>query len=289
MTSTAALSQKELTVVPNGAPSGEWQASKRKLVQELFGAIAPRYDRFNRVASMGLDRGWRRNTIQQAAITPDMRVLDVCTGTGDLAFLASRQTGARGLVVGVDFTWPMLQGAAQRSRQYAQNVAVGGMSPHAGRDHQRGRGRFRGAPQTQAGTRVEWLQADALALPFGDGTFDRIVMGFSTRNLADLSAGMRELLRVLKPQGQLWILETGWPSNPLLRVAYWIFLATVARGIGWIITGKLWPFTYFARSVRGFLTPAAFADLVRGCEAQVRHQPLSGGLASLYQITKGYA
>ncbi len=257
MTTTGITSHEELAIIPHGVPSQEWQASKRQLVRELFSAIAPGYDRFNRVASLGLDQGWRRRTIREAALTPGMRVLDVCTGTGDLALLASRQTGDQGLVVGLDFTWPMLQGAARRQAQ------------------------------TQAS--VDWLQADALVLPFRDQTFDRIVMGFSTRNLADLSAGIRELLRVLKPDGQVLILETGWPSNPVLRVGYWAFLATVVRLAGWIITGKLWPFTYFARSVKGFLTPAAFADVVRDSGGRVQHHPLSGGLASLYVISKGHA
>lgn len=227
---------------------------KRPFVQDLFTRIAPRYDLFNRLASCGMDAGWRREAMKQGAIQPGMRVLDLCTGTGDLALLAAKQAGRAGLVVGADMTAAMLV--------YAE---------------QKGRGR---------GQTASWLCGDALCLPFADGQFDCITIGFSTRNFADLNSGLREIVRVLKRGGRLVILETGRPSNPIVRMGYHFFLNTGARLIGWALTGEAWPFTYLARSVEQFVTPEVFTERLRSLGTDVRFRPLSGGLVSLFVATK---
>ncbi len=238
---------------------------KRIFVQRLFSRIARRYDWFNRLASCGLDQRWRRAAIHAGDIQPGHRVLDLCTGTGDLALLcAARQQARRlalggggrvgGQVVGLDMNRDMLR-LAQRKP----------LADRAG---------------------LAWVQADAEQLPFDEAAFDRVAIGFSTRNLTDLSAGVHEMVRVLKPGGRLLILETGYPPHPLVRAGYRVFLSTIARLIGWALTGRIWPFTYLARSVRQFLTPAAFLELLRRQCAQVRYVPLSGGLASLFIAIK---
>jgi demethylmenaquinone methyltransferase/2-methoxy-6-polyprenyl-1,4-benzoquinol methylase len=183
-----------------------------------------------------------------------MRLLDVCTGTGDLALLAAARLQGQGNVVGVDMNEAMLA--------YARRKSLNGKSG------------------------IQWLQADAQTLPFPDGSFDRVVIGFSTRNLSDLTAGLREMVRVLRPNGQLMILETGRPSNPVIRWGYQLFLLTVARTIGWLLTGRCWPFTYLARSVQQFLTPQEVVRRLEACATRARYVPLSGGLASLYLATK---
>ena len=228
--------------------------AKRQFVRDLFTTIAPRYDGFNRLASLGLDQGWRRRTVREVALRPGMRVLDVCTGTGDLALLCGRQLQGQGLVIGVDFTQAMLAGAVRKARA--------------------------------TGNGVVWLRADAQTLPFASESFDRVLIGFSTRNLSDLRAGLGEMVRVLKRRGRLVVLETGWPSNRLVRAAYLGFLLTVARTIGWLLTRRAWPFTYLARSVKGFLTPAEVVVLLTSCGTSARYVPLSFGLASLYVAEK---
>ena len=130
------------------------------------------------------------------------------------------------------------------------------------------------------------LQGDVLALPLPTGSLDRVFVGFSTRNLSDLNAGLREMIRVLRPEGQLVILETGRPANPILRALYWTFLFTGARVIGWLLTGELWPFTYLARSAKQFLTPEQMLANLRSTGARAEYTGLSGGLASLYIATK---
>ena len=232
-------------------------AEKRPFVQRLFTRIAPRYDWFNRLASCGMDQRWRRASLACGGVAPDQRVLDVCAGTGDLALLCARRQREPGLVVGVDMNRAML-GYARR-KQRAERLPV------------------------------EWLQTDAEALPFASGSFDRVLIGFSTRNLSDLMGGIREMLRVLKPGGKLIILETGRPSNPVVRWGYQLFLFTVARTIGFMLTGRCWPFTYLARSVQQFLTPQELTEILRTLAAEVEYVPLSYGLASLFIATKSTA
>ena len=144
-------------------------------VRRMFDRIAPVYDAMNHVMTAGLDRRWRRITIDETVRSGD-RVLDACCGTGDLA-LAARGRGAD--VVGVDFSERMLERAAGKEPQ------------------------------------VEWVRADVLALPFEDSSFDAVTVGFGVRNVEDLEAGVRELRRVLRPGGRLGILEITTPRGRL--------------------------------------------------------------------------
>jgi demethylmenaquinone methyltransferase/2-methoxy-6-polyprenyl-1,4-benzoquinol methylase len=229
-------------------------AAKRTFVQQLFTRIAPRYDWFNRLASLGLDQRWRRQALALGGVAPGQRVLDVCAGTGDLALLCARRLQGRGAVLGLDMNREMLLRA--RDKQCRRRLDV------------------------------TWVLADAETLPLPDGAFDRVVIGFSTRNLSDLTAGLREMLRVLRPGGRLIILETGWPTHPVVRAGYQLFLFTVARAIGFLLTGRTWPFTYLARSVRQFLSPSQFVERLQSLQTQVQYVPIAHGLACLYLATK---
>ncbi len=228
--------------------------AKRPFVQQLFTRIAPRYDWFNRLASFGLDQHWRKGVVKRAALESTHRVLDLCCGTGDLAILCATAPHRPEQMVGVDMTLAMLKVAQQK--QKARQLPI------------------------------SWMQGDAETLPFPTNTFDRITIGFSTRNLSHLNEGLREVVRVLRPGGKLFILETGYPKNPILRALYQGFLFTVARTIGWLLTGDCWPFTYLARSVRQFLTPKEMTERLQSAGTEVEYVPLSLGLASLYCATK---
>jgi len=144
-------------------------------VRTMFDRIAPVYDAMNRLMTAGLDRTWRRLTVE-AVVQPGDRVLDACCGTGDLALAAEREGG---IVTALDFSVEMLVRARSKSES------------------------------------VTWVRGDLLALPFADGSFDAATVGFGMRNVADLDAGLRELRRVLRPGGRLAILEITQPRGPL--------------------------------------------------------------------------
>jgi demethylmenaquinone methyltransferase/2-methoxy-6-polyprenyl-1,4-benzoquinol methylase len=166
-------------------------------VQRMFDRIAPVYDAMNKVMTAGLDRRWRKATIQ-ATVQPGDSVLDACCGTGDLA-IAARAAGA-GSVVGVDFSEGMLERARRK------------------------------APE------LEWIQADVLALPFRDGAFDVAVVGFGARNVEDLEAGLRELRRVLRSGGRLGILEITTPRG-FLAPFYRVWFDRIVPLLGRLLPG----------------------------------------------------
>ena len=163
----------------------------------MFDRIAPVYDVMNRVMTGGLDRRWRRVTVEQA-VSPGDRVLDACCGTGDLA-IAARKRGAAD-VVGLDFSEQMLERARRK------------------------------APE------IEWLQGDVLELPFEDGSFDSATVGFGIRNVDDLEAGLRELRRVLRDGGRLAILEITTPRG-VLAPFYRVWFDRVVPLLGRVLPG----------------------------------------------------
>jgi demethylmenaquinone methyltransferase/2-methoxy-6-polyprenyl-1,4-benzoquinol methylase len=210
-------------------------------VREMFDRIAPVYDAMNRAMTVGLDRRWRAETAR-AVVTPGDRVLDACCGTGDLA-LAALEAGGR--VTGVDFSERMLERARAKSEA------------------------------------VEWVQGDALALPFADASFEAATVGFGVRNLDDLERGLRELRRVLVPGGRLAILEITRPRGPL-RPFYRLWFDALVP-----LAGKLLPggsaYTYLPASVRRFPEAEDLAELMRGGGFQdVRYRHFAGGIVALH-------
>jgi len=211
-------------------------------VQRMFDRIAPVYDVMNRVMTGGLDRRWRRITVEQA-VSPGDRVLDACCGTGDLAIAAQRRGAAK--VVGLDFSEEMLERARRK------------------------------APE------LEWVRGDALALPFGDGSFDAATVGFGVRNVDDLDAAIRELRRVLRPGGRLAILEITTPVGAL-AVFYGFWFDRVIPLLGKVLPGGA-AYTYLPASVRRFPKPEDLADLLAESGfGKVRFRRFAGGIVALH-------
>ncbi len=203
---------------------GEQRAAR---VEDLFAAIAPRYDLINDLQSFGLHRLWKRRMIRLAAIRPGERALDLCCGTGDLAFaLASR--GAQ--VSGVDFSAPMLAVAAKRLKTA-------------------------GNPQ--------FLQGDAQNIPFPDGAFDVVTVGYGLRNLASWERGVDEMWRVARPGGRLLVLDFGKPANRFLRSLYFGYLKCGVPVFGRLFCGDSATHAYILESLKNY--PAQ-----RGVEAKMR-------------------
>ena len=217
---------------PEGATT-EQEASRK--VREMFTRIAPRYDLLNHLLSGQMDKRWRARTARELKpilSRADARVLDVCCGTGDLAFSLSRAGKAK--IIGADFSHTMLVRA--RSKAAAE---AGGAAP------------------------VPFFEADALRLPFADGSFDLVTTAFGFRNLANYEAGLREILRVLKPGASLAILEFTEPAPGLLGDAYRFYCQTVLPKIGGWISGDPAAYAYLPKSVARFFRPAELTDLMK--------------------------
>jgi demethylmenaquinone methyltransferase/2-methoxy-6-polyprenyl-1,4-benzoquinol methylase len=210
-------------------------------VRTMFDRIAPVYDTMNRAMTAGLDRRWRNETAR-AVVSPGDRVLDSCCGTGDLA-VACLSAGGR--VTGLDFSERMLERARGKSDQ------------------------------------IEWVEGDALALPFADGSFDAATVGFGVRNLDDLGRGLHELRRVLLPGARLGILEITTPHG-LLRPFYKLWFDVLVP-----LAGKLLPggsaYTYLPASVRRFPEAKELAELMESAGfEQVRYRFFAGGIVALH-------
>jgi demethylmenaquinone methyltransferase/2-methoxy-6-polyprenyl-1,4-benzoquinol methylase len=210
-------------------------------VRTMFDRIAPVYDAMNRAMTVGLDRRWRRLTAE-SVVRPGDRVLDACCGTGDLA-LADRAAG--GDVLGVDFSGRMLE----RARRKAPDV--------------------------------EWVQADATALPFEDETFDAVTVGFGIRNLPDLEAGLRELARVTRPGGRLGCLEITRPKG-VLRPFFRLWFDGLVPLAGKVLPGGA-AYSYLPASVRRFPGPEDLAAVARAAGWEdVGWRLLGGGIVALH-------
>jgi len=222
---------------PDGAES-EADASRR--VRELFSQIAPRYDLLNHLLSFQFDRLWRARVtrrLRPILDRPDALVLDLCCGTGDLAL--SLAAAGKSRVIGADFAHPMLIRAREKSMSASGSAAH--RDVHA----------------------ISLCEADALRLPFADCCFDLVTTAFGFRNLANYEAGLREILRVLKPCGTLAILEFTEPPAGFLGGLYRWYFRNVLPRLGGLISGDRSAYTYLPASVSRFFRPAELSSLMK--------------------------
>lgn len=256
MTSTEPSEQKVAGTRPTGTRD-EREAAAR--VQRMFAEITPRYDFLNHLLSFSLDRLWRRRTAKRFAHIlqhPDARILDLCCGTGDLAFALARparQCGAS--IFGADFVEPMLI----RARAKAQ-------AAHAD---------------------VTFSTADALQLPFSDGAFDLVTSAFGFRNLANYEAGLREIARVLKRGGELGILEFSEPGSGPLAGLFRFYFRQILPRVGGAISGSRDAYSYLPASVGRFPSPDELSALMQRCGfADVRYEAWNFGSVLLHRARR---
>ncbi len=229
--------------------------TKESFIHRLFDTITPGYDAFNRIASLGMDHGWRRRTIESLNLQPGMRVLDLASGTGDLAVESVLKMLPLGMVTACDLSHPMLLSASEKLRRHPV-----------------------------AGWHMRYIQARAEQLPFPPQSFNAATIGFALRNVSDLAGVFRELHRVVRPGGRIALLEFGRPRNPLLRIGHWLWLTLVLPPLGLLTTGKLWPFLYLRRSILGFMDPEKVLSLLKEAGfSDVRAEPFTGRVVLLYQ------
>ena len=227
---------------------------KAKRVRGVFDSVAPRYDLMNDLMSGGLHRLWKEFTLSQTHLRPGQRALDVAGGTGDIARGMQKQVGDRGLVVLSDINGAML--AHGRDRTIDSGIVRG----------------------------MEYVQANAEYLPFADNTFDCITIGFGLRNVTDKSAALRSMQRVLKPGGQLLILEFSQPTIPALRPIYDAYSFKVLPVLGKLVANDSESYRYLAESIRKHPDQETLLAMLREAGlVECRYHNLSGGIVALHR------
>ena len=201
-------------------------------VKAMFGGIARRYDLLNHILSLNADVWWRRRAAAELAADPAKRILDLCGGTGDFSIAAAHAQPEAGVVC-CDFSHPMLALAGPKFER------------------------------KKLSDRCLRVEADGLRLPFSAASFDAVTVGFGVRNFVDLDAGLREILRVLRPGGKLVVLEFSTPSRGLPGRAYRFYLSRLLPRIGDSASGATGPYRYLARTISEFPDPPALAGRIR--------------------------
>lgn len=222
-------------------------------VRAMFDRIAGFYDVMNSVMTAGLHHSWRRRAADLAAVGPGDRVLDVATGTGDLALELAGRVGPAGEVIGSDFSEQMLARARAK------------------------------APGASAPMTFEW--GNALALPYGDGEFAAATVGFGARNFSDLDRGLAEMTRVVRPGGRVVVLEITTPTRPPLSTFYRVWFDRVVPMIG-RLAGDPEAYSYLPNSVKRFPGPHELAALMDRCGLDVRYILTAGGIIALHVGTR---
>jgi demethylmenaquinone methyltransferase/2-methoxy-6-polyprenyl-1,4-benzoquinol methylase len=235
----------------HGRPNGD----KGAYVREMFARIAPRYDRANRVLTAGLDERWRRRAIALLAPPPGGRILDLCCGTGDVVFHLLR-TDPSLEVTGVDFCAPMLDCARARAPREARGKA-------------------------------EFVEGDAMSLPFADDAFDGATMGFSLRNVVDVDAVLREVLRAIKPGSRFVNLDVSKAPNKLWKRAFDLYFYGIVPLVGGIVGGSKQAYTYLPNSLTHHPNAIELRDrFARAGFADAGYVALMGGAIALHYGSK---
>lgn len=225
---------------------------KGERVREMFNSIAPRYDLLNRLLSLGIDRRWRRYAVKQIRVAPGGRVLDVATGTADVALEVAATTPASVLITGVDFSQQMIE---------------------------LGREKVKRSPFSE---RISLQVAPCEAIPFDDNSFDSATIAFGIRNVVDRRCGLQEILRVLKPQGKLVILEFSNPQSKTFKALYNFYFLKILPVVGGLIS-NFSAYKYLPDSVLEFPPQEEFKQIM--AEAgflSISHNDLTFGIATVY-------
>ncbi|MBQ6764408.1 MAG: bifunctional demethylmenaquinone methyltransferase/2-methoxy-6-polyprenyl-1,4-benzoquinol methylase UbiE [Paludibacteraceae bacterium] len=225
---------------------------EKQQIGALFDRIAATYDGLNHMLSLNIDRIWRRKTVRR--MTPAAHVLDVAVGTADLA-IAMLRSGKVQEVTGIDLSDGMMQIGARKC--------------------------------AEQGLKVRFMHANAQQMPFEDNTFDGVTCAFGCRNFSRLDEGLREMYRVLRPGGQVTVLEFSYPSNRLVRGLYDFYFSHLLPWIGRVVSRDKTAYTYLNRSVKSFCWGGEFVQHLHDAGFQDGHfEPLTFGIATIYTARK---
>ena len=226
--------------------------AKKEGIRRLFDNIAPDYDRLNHILSLNIDKRWRKKAVRQIADEErPMKVLDVACGTADFTIEIARKVAPGSEVIGVDISEGMMAVGKEKI--------------------------------SKAGVAAELSVADCEALPYNENSFDRISVGFGVRNFEHLDIGLKEMFRVLKPEGKLVILELSVPSNAFIRWCYKLYFLKILPAVGGLISGDRGAYEYLPASVLRFPAPDKFIQMMKSAGFDtVEHTPFTFGICRMY-------
>lgn len=237
-------------------PDAGSNVSKKGQVAEMFDGIAGSYDFLNHFLSMGIDKGWRKKAIRLIAANNPKKILDVATGTGDLAIAANKML-PEASITGVDISSGMLDVGRKKMNELRLN------------------------------DRINLMQADSEALPFEPASFDAVMCAYGVRNFENLEAGLREMQRVLRPGGTLAILEFSKPKKFPFAQLYQFYFRAILPLIGKMVSKHSRAYTYLPESVAAFPEGADFCALLQRCGySEIKARPLTFGVTTLYSASK---
>jgi demethylmenaquinone methyltransferase/2-methoxy-6-polyprenyl-1,4-benzoquinol methylase len=237
-------------------PYRKTDAGKKEQVAEMFDDIAHRYDFMNRFLSAGIDKGWRRKALRELAVDRPQTLLDVATGTAEVALMAAEILTPK-RIVGVDISEGMLELGRKK-------VRAAGLE-----------------------STIELRTGDSESLGFPDDSFDAATVSFGVRNFADLEEGLREIRRVLKPEGRLVVLEFSKPTAFGMRHLYGFYTGTLAPALGGLFSKNREAYRYLHDSVQAFPEGKAFMKVLSDCGyRELTCKRLSFGICSIYMGTK---
>jgi len=226
-----------------------------RYIQNIFTTVAPHLDMLTSGFSFGFDHIWRTKAVSRSGILKGDQVLDVCTGTGKLAFLLSRRVGPRGSVTGADFCKEMIELAKVKTGPRHGNVS--------------------------------FIYSDAKKVPFADNTFDAVTVAFGIRNIPDTEMALREFKRVLKPGGKFVCLELTKPRAAWFRVPYEWYTFKIMPAIAMLVMKKAKPYVYLPRSIDTFYSPEAFNRLIAQCGfSDITAHSMTMGIATITKAVK---
>ena len=236
-------------------PYKDSNLGKKQQVEQMFDTISGNYDSLNRMISLGTDQGWRRNVLKMVSDTNPESILDIATGTGDLAILLSKSNAKR--IVGLDLSAGMLEvGKTKVNALGLQN-------------------------------KIEMIQGDSENLPFQDNTFDAITVAFGIRNFENLEKGLSEILRVLKPNGIFVILETSVPTKFPFKQGYNFYMKTFMPLMGKVFSKDKKAYEYLSESAKNFPYGEKLNAILQKVNFKnVKHNPQTMGVATIYSASK---
>ena len=246
---------KILKMSKNITPYKDSELGKKEQVEQMFNTISGDYDGLNRVISFGIDKSWKKKVLKMVASKKPANILDIATGTGDMAILLAQTTAQK--IVGLDISAGMLD--VGRKKIEAKNLS----------------------------SKIEMVHADSENIPFGDNSFDAITVGYGIRNFETLEKGLAEIYRVLKPGGTLVILETSNPTKTPYKQFYTFYTKNILPLIGRMFSKDQSAYGYLSESANGFPYGEALNNILRKIGfIDVADQPQTFGVATIYSASK---